>query len=75
MPSKPNKPSFRQPKTPEEFIAEASPSKGQPSGHKRLNINLPHDLWRELKIEAAKEERSVTDVVTELVRGYLVRRK
>lgn len=37
----------------------------------RLNANLPEDMYAEFKSKAAREKKSVTEVITELVARYI----
>lgn len=37
----------------------------------RLNANIPEDMYAEFKAKAAREKRSVTEVITELVARYI----
>lgn len=37
----------------------------------RATVSLDRGLWRRIKIEAAKEDRTVGDVVDEAVREFL----
>jgi hypothetical protein len=41
----------------------------------KISMNLPKDLWRELKIKAAETDTTATDIVLKLCEGYLTRRK
>jgi len=42
-----------------------------PEGYKRLTINLPINLHTKLKIVAASEEKTATEIIETLLRGYL----
>ncbi len=40
----------------------------------RATVSLDRDLWRRAKVQAAREDRTVGDVVDEAVREWLKRR-
>jgi hypothetical protein len=44
------------------------------SALKRLNVNVPLDLWKSAKVRAVEEGRTMTDVVTQLLEGYAQKR-
>lgn len=83
MPSKSERPSFSRSKAAgrekiEAFIAaapSAAPDKAAgrqpPEGTVRINANIPRSLYKRLKIKAAEEERSMTDVLTGLISRYV----
>lgn len=37
----------------------------------RLNANIPEDMYADFKAKAAKEKKSVTEVIMELVARYI----
>lgn len=37
----------------------------------RLTVDLPNDLHQDLKVQAAKENRTMKDVTMEALKGYL----
>ncbi len=37
---------------------------------KSFNVRLPHNVWKFLKMVAAEQERSMTDVIVECVDKY-----
>lgn len=37
----------------------------------RLNLNVPTSLRQRLKLQAVKEERDMSEIMTELLEGYL----
>ena len=39
----------------------------------RLNLNVPTSLRQRLKLQAVKEERDMSEIMTELLEGYLDR--
>lgn len=61
----------------EEFIsgatAETSSAGGRqaPEDMQRINANIPSDLYRALKMQAVKEDRTMTDIITEQLRRYV----
>ena len=40
-------------------------------GYQRLNVEIPRELHKEIKVQAIVEERSVTDLVLEAINTYL----
>ena len=42
-----------------------------PDGYKRLTINLPIKLHTKLKIAAAKQEITATEIIENLLKDYL----
>jgi hypothetical protein len=42
-----------------------------PVGYKRLTINLPIELHTKLKIAAAEEEKTATEIIEMLLTNYL----
>ena len=42
-----------------------------PEGLKRLVVDVPENVRKELKIRAAEQERTVREVVTEILEEYL----
>jgi hypothetical protein len=42
-----------------------------PEGYKRLTINLPIELHTKLKIAAAKNEQTATEIIEMLLNEYL----
>lgn len=38
-----------------------------PDGHRRLTINLPEELHKELKLAAVKNDCTATDIIVELL--------
>lgn len=78
MPS--NRPSLSRKKQPdpkevEAFIGAAGlpaePGRKPPEGSVRMNVNLPRSLHRKLKIQSVQEERTITDIVVDLISTYL----
>jgi len=41
---------------------------------KKLTLNLSPDLHKRLKIAAAEEDRTITDIIEELVKAFLANR-
>jgi predicted DNA-binding protein len=41
------------------------------TGQKSTSIHLPPDLHRRLKIQAARESRTILDLVTDIMGAYL----
>lgn len=42
---------------------------------KQLTVRIPPDVHRALKVRAAEKNRTITDLVEELLKEYLVREK
>lgn len=42
-----------------------------PEGFTRLTFNLRKDLLKQLKLVAVEEEKSMTDVLVQLIEGYI----
>jgi len=38
---------------------------------KRLNVNIPASLLKEIKLQAVEEDRAVTEIVKDAIRDYL----
>lgn len=36
-----------------------------------MNIRLPHDVWRGLKLSSLDEQRAMTAIILDAVRNYL----
>lgn len=51
---------------------EASQLKLMPQ--KKTTITLPQDLYKQLKIESAKREREMSEIVSDALRKYLSER-
>lgn len=45
--------------------------KGSAGGTKRLNIEIDADLYKRLKMRSAEEDRSMSDIVRDIVTSYL----
>jgi hypothetical protein len=41
----------------------------------KISMNLPKDLWRQLKIKAAQADTTATDIVLKLCKEYIGRSK
>jgi metal-responsive CopG/Arc/MetJ family transcriptional regulator len=37
----------------------------------RISMNLPRDMWKRLKIRAAEDESTATEIVVKLLEQYL----
>ena len=44
------------------------------SGTARLNVNVPRDMYRQLRIKAAENDTSVSRAVIGLIENYIARR-
>ena len=42
---------------------------------KKVSINFPKELWKQLKVRAAEEETTVTEILMRLSREYLAKGK
>jgi len=40
---------------------------------RKISINFPSDLWKELKLRALQEDTTVTEVLIRLTKEYLAR--
>ncbi len=49
----------------------------QPNGEnlRKVSMNIPKNLWSKLKVEAAKEDITVTEIILRLCRKHLSRGK
>ena len=56
---KPKRPASRQ------ISANGKPSYYAPEGHRRLTVNVPEDLHRQLRQEAVDRDCTVTDIALE----------
>lgn len=41
------------------------------SSQKRLNVPMDADLYKKLKMRSAEEDRSISDIVREVIKAYL----
>ena len=64
----------RAPATPEKAPARRPGRPRREEPRERLAVLLPPELKRELRIRAIDEDRDVSDVVIDAVRGYLRRK-
>lgn len=77
MSSKNERPSMGRNKAAEDFIGAApnqegkSKGKAPPEDTHRINANVPKELYTELKLQAVREDRTMTDIITDAVRRYL----
>ena len=37
------------------------------AGLEKISINFPHDLWRKLRVKAAEEDTTITQILVRLV--------
>ncbi len=54
-------------------MSKAKRPRGRPArtdNPRRLTVNLPGELRKWLGVQAAKEERDMGDIVTEMLRAY-----
>lgn len=42
---------------------------------RKISINFPSDLWKELKRRALEDDTTVTDILVRLSREYLAKRE
>ena len=42
---------------------------------RKVSINFPRELWKQLKVRAAEEETTVTEILMRLSREYLAKGK
>ena len=42
---------------------------------KKVSINFSKELWKQLKVRAAEEETTVTEILMRLTREYLAKEK
>lgn len=42
---------------------------------RKVSINFPKELWKQLKVRAAEEETTVTEILMRLSREYLAKGK
>ncbi len=42
---------------------------------KKVSINFPKELWKQLKVRAAEEETTVTEILMRLSREYFAKGK
>lgn len=54
---------------------QATRSNGPRNGHKRLTADIPAELHKRLKLQALKEECTVTDIIVEASKAWLATRK
>ena len=54
--------------------SRSSAEKGEKPKTTRLNVNIPKDLYRDLRIKVAEEETSVSKAMITLIEGYVNRR-
>ena len=54
--------------------SRSSTEKGEKPQTTRLNVNIPKDLYRDLRIKVAEEETSVSKAVIALIEGYVSRK-
>jgi len=57
------------------YIDRYMPDKLEKGGQKKISINFPADLWKQLKIRAAQNDTTVTDILVRLSQGYLAKGK
>ena len=41
----------------------------------KISMNLPPDIWRQLKFKALEEDTTATDILVRLAKEYLARTK
>jgi len=51
-----------------EQAVSATKGKAAPAGHKRLTINLPVDLHKQLRLKALESGTTATDIIESLLR-------
>jgi len=44
-----------------------------PQGARKISLNFPGDLWKQLKLRAVEDDTTVTEILVRLSRDYLAR--
>ena len=57
------------------YIDRYMPDKFEKSGQRKISINFPADLWKQLKVRAAQNDTTVTDILVRLSQEYLSKDK
>ena len=70
-PSKAEEDAFVQAAGGDASAAASGRGRQPPADHVRLNVNLPVELHRQLKLRAVHEGRSMTEIIEEVVSKYV----
>ena len=44
---------------------------GTKKGYKQLTIHIPDNVWKELSHKAIEDDKTKTDIIIDLLKGYL----